>query len=58
MDNKSHTNVTTRQLILQDFGKRTLQVAKKLASVFGTSKKILSLQGGIIRWQQHAKQLL
>lgn len=38
-------------------GKRSLQAAKELMAVFGTTKKIFSLHGGIIQWQQqHAKQ--
>ena len=39
-------------------GKRSLKAAKELGSVFGTSKKIFSLRGGIIQWQQYAKQVL
>ncbi len=50
---KTNTVVTICQT-----GKRSLQAAKQLVSVFGTSKKIFSLRGGIIQWQQHAKQLL
>lgn len=51
---KANTVVTICQT-----GKRSLQAAKQLASIFGTSKKIFSLRGGIIQWkQQHAKQLL
>lgn len=51
---KANTVVTICQT-----GKRSLQAAKQLASVFGTSKKIFSLGGGIIQWQQqHAKQFL
>lgn len=49
---KTNTVVTICQT-----GKRSLQAAKQLESIFGTSKKIFSLQGGIIKWQQHAKQL-
>lgn len=50
---KANTVVTICQT-----GKRSLQAAKQLAAVFGTSKKIYSLRGGIIEWkQQHAKQL-
>ena len=40
-------------------GKRSLLAAKQLATIFGTSKKIYSLHGGIIQWKkQHAKQSL
>lgn len=40
-------------------GKRSLQAAKQLATIFGTTKKIFSLRGGIIQWkQEHTKQLL
>ena len=40
-------------------GKRSLEAAKQLSSVFGTSKKIFSLRGGITQWKQrHEKQLL
>jgi sulfur-carrier protein adenylyltransferase/sulfurtransferase len=40
-------------------GKRSLQAAKQLAGIFGSSKKIYSLHGGIIQWKQaHSKQLL
>ena len=39
-------------------GKRSLRAAKQLIDVFGSSKKIYSLRGGIIQWkEQHAKQL-
>jgi sulfur-carrier protein adenylyltransferase/sulfurtransferase len=38
-------------------GKRSLQAAKFLSSIFGDSKKIYSLRGGILRWKQdQAKQ--
>ncbi len=51
---KSDTVVTICQS-----GNRSLQAAKKLAGIFGSSKKIYSLQGGIIQWKQlHAKELL
>ena len=51
---KSNTVVTYCQS-----GIRSLKAAKQLATIFGTSKKIYSLRGGIIQWkQQHAKQLL
>jgi molybdopterin/thiamine biosynthesis adenylyltransferase/rhodanese-related sulfurtransferase len=40
-------------------GSRSLQAAKELAGIYGASKKIFSLRGGIVQWkQQHAKQLL
>jgi adenylyltransferase/sulfurtransferase len=40
-------------------GIRSLKAAKQLTAIFGASKKIYSLRGGIIQWkQQHAKQLL
>jgi sulfur-carrier protein adenylyltransferase/sulfurtransferase len=40
-------------------GKRSLHAAKQLATIFGTSKKIYSLHGGITAWKQHnAKQIL
>lgn len=39
-------------------GKRSLHAAKQLATVFGTSKKIYSLQGGITKWLQHNKKQL
>ena len=40
-------------------GKISLQAAKQLATIFGTTKKIFSLRGGIIQWkQEHTKQLL
>ena len=51
---KADTVVTVCQT-----GKRSLNAAKQLTSIFGTSKKIFSLRGGIIQWQQqHAKHLL
>jgi adenylyltransferase/sulfurtransferase len=50
---KTNTVVTICQT-----GKRSLQAARQLIDVFGTSKKIYSLRGGIIQWkEQHAKQL-
>jgi molybdopterin/thiamine biosynthesis adenylyltransferase/rhodanese-related sulfurtransferase len=46
-------------VIICQSGKRSLQAATLLSAIFGTSKKIYSLQGGIIQWkQQHTKQLL
>ena len=46
-------------VIICQTGNRSLQAAKQLKSVFGESKKVLSLKGGIIKWkQEHAKQLL
>jgi len=51
---KTNTVVTICQT-----GKRSLQAARQLIDIFGTSKKIYSLRGGIIQWkEQHAKQLL
>jgi adenylyltransferase/sulfurtransferase len=51
---KSNTVVTYCQS-----GIRSLKAAKQLTAIFGASKKIYSLRGGIIQWkQQHAKQLL
>lgn len=51
-------NANTVVCICQS-GKRSLLAAKQLATIFGVSKKIYSLHGGIIQWkQQHAKQLL
>jgi sulfur-carrier protein adenylyltransferase/sulfurtransferase len=51
-------NATAVVAICQS-GKRSLQAAKQLTAVFGTSKKIYSLRGGITLWkQQQAKQLL
>ena len=50
---KANTVVTLCQT-----GKRSLHAAKQLEAVFGTSKKIYSLRGGIIKWKEkHAKQL-
>lgn len=45
---KSNTIVTVCQS-----GKRSLQAVKKLVDIFGTSKKIYSLRGGLIQWKQH-----
>ncbi len=40
-------------------GMRSLKAAEQLTKIFGASKKIYSLRGGIIQWKQlHAKQLL
>ena len=51
---KSNTVVTVCQS-----GNRSLLAAKTLAGIFGTSKKIYSLQGGINGWmQQQTKELL
>ena len=48
---KSGTIVTICQS-----GKRSLQAAKKLNAIYGTSKKIFSLRGGITQWKkQHVK---
>ncbi len=57
-ENISLINARTLICICQS-GKRSLLAAKQLATVFGDSKKIYSLRGGIILWkQQQAKQLL
>ena len=57
-ENLSLINSNTVVTICQS-GKRSLQAAKQLAAIFGTSKKIYSLHGGITAWKQHhAKQLL
>ena len=57
-ENLSLINANTVVCICQS-GKRSLQAAKQLTAVFGTSKKIYSLHGAITLWkQQHAKQLL
>ena len=38
-------------------GKRSLQAAKILSGIFGDTKKIYSLRGGIVQWKQdRAKQ--
>jgi sulfur-carrier protein adenylyltransferase/sulfurtransferase len=51
---KSNTVVTICQS-----GKRSLKAAKQLTVMFGASKKIFSLRGGIIQWkQEHSKQVL
>jgi molybdopterin/thiamine biosynthesis adenylyltransferase/rhodanese-related sulfurtransferase len=39
-------------VIICQTGNRSLQAAKQLKSVFGESKKVLSLKGGIIKWKQ------
>ena len=39
-------------------GKRSLQAAKQLITIFGAAKKIYSLQGGITQWQQEHKMHL
>jgi adenylyltransferase/sulfurtransferase len=51
---KSSTVVTICQS-----GKRSLIAARELTNIFGTSKKIYSLRGGIIQWKRYQeKQLL
>ncbi|MDP4285367.1 MAG: HesA/MoeB/ThiF family protein [Bacteroidota bacterium] len=46
-------------VIICQSGVRSLQAAKQLSAIFGESKKIFSLKGGIMEWkQQHTKQLL
>lgn len=40
-------------------GKRSREAAKQLSTIFGASKKIYSLQGGILNWKKyHTKELL
>ena len=57
-ENVSRIQSDTVVIICQS-GVRSLQAAKQLTAIFGTSKKIFSLKGGIIQWkQQHAKQML
>ncbi len=61
--NQLHKNLPLIQsdtvITICESGKRSLQAAKQLATVFGISKKIFSLHGGITQWkQQHANQLL
>ncbi|HEY8660270.1 MAG TPA: HesA/MoeB/ThiF family protein [Hanamia sp.] len=56
-ENVSRIQSDTVVIICQS-GVRSLQAAKQLTAIFGTSKKIFSLKGGIIQWkQQHAKQM-
>jgi len=58
MENLSLIKSNTVIIFCQS-GKRSLQAAKQLTTVFGTSKKIFSLRRGIIQWKQHhTKQLL
>jgi adenylyltransferase/sulfurtransferase len=46
-------------VIVCQSGNRSQQAAAQLATIFGTSKKIFSLRGGIVLWKQHyVKQLL
>lgn len=46
-------------VVICQSGKRSLQAAMQLATIFGSSKKIYSLRGGIIQWKQaREKQLL
>jgi adenylyltransferase/sulfurtransferase len=57
-ENMSLVKSDTIVMICQS-GKKSLQAAKELKTIFGTSKEIFSLRGGIIQWkQQHAKELL
>jgi molybdopterin/thiamine biosynthesis adenylyltransferase/rhodanese-related sulfurtransferase len=57
-ENVSRIQSDTVVIICQS-GVRSLQASKQLSAIFGTSKKIFSLKGGIIQWkQQHAKQML
>jgi len=46
-------------VIICQSGVRSLQGAKQLSAIYGKSKKIFSLKGGIIQWKKaHAKQVL
>lgn len=46
-------------VIICQSGARSLKGAQQLSAIFGTSKKIFSLKGGIIQWKKaHAKQWL
>jgi adenylyltransferase/sulfurtransferase len=60
--NQLHENISiiksTTVVTICQSGSRSLIAAKKLAGVFGSSKKIYSLQGGITQWKQyHSKKL-
>lgn len=37
-------------------GRRSIEAAKQLAAAFGNTKKIYSLQGGILNWKKHGKE--
>ncbi len=46
-------------VVICQTGRRSLQAAKQLATIFGSSKKIYSVRGGIMQWKQaQEKQLL
>jgi len=58
MESNSLIQSDTVVIICQS-GVRSLQSAKQLSAIYGTSKKIFSLKGGIIQWKKaHPKQLL
>jgi adenylyltransferase/sulfurtransferase len=38
-------------------GKRSLQAAKILSGIFGDSKKIYSLRGGILNWKKQKQSI-
>jgi len=58
MESSSLIQSDTVVIICQS-GVRSLHGAKQLSAVYGTSKKIFSLKGGIIQWKKaHAKQPL
>lgn len=46
-------------IVICQSGQRSLNAARQLTAIFGTSKKVYSLKGGILQWKkQHAKELL
>ncbi len=56
IENKVKTIATDTALIFCQTGKRSLQAAQYLSGVFGSSKKIYSLQGGIVQWKAMHQQ--
>lgn len=54
--NKARTITTDTVLIFCQSGKRSLQAVEYLSEIFGDSKKIYSLEGGIIQWKAMHQQ--
>lgn len=56
IEDKAKTIATDIVLVFCQSGKRSSQAAQYLSGVFGSSKKIYSLQGGIIEWKTMHQQ--
>lgn len=57
---EQQSNLLTKNVVITvcQSGQRSLQAAKQLHGIFGTSKSVYSLQGGILAWKRHHEKQL